>query len=290
MTVSKPLLIAGPTASGKSHYALKRARDTDAVIINADSMQVYSELRVLTARPSKDDERLVAHRMYGHVPAAVTYSVGQWLRDVGVEIAQAHQRGQAIIIVGGTGLYFKALLEGLSPVPEIPAEIRQKWRRAGETCSAEELHLQLRDLDPRMSARLEAGDRQRMVRALEVIDATGRSLAEWQEKPGQPLLRFADVEAVVIARSREDLYQRSDMRFDQMLDEGALEEVAQLANQKLDPSLPAMRALGVPSLMQLMVGQTDRDTAISAAKQQTRNYIKRQLTWLRSNMIAWKAI
>ncbi len=290
MTIPPPLLIAGPTASGKSHYALKRARQSGAVILNADSMQVYQELRVLTARPSEADEALVPHRLYGHVPAREAYSTGKWLRDIAGELKEAQQNQQPVILVGGTGLYFKALLEGLSPVPEIPEQIRERWRRAASELSASDLHAQLSEKDPVMAEKLSPTDPQRLVRALEVIEATGRSLAHWQAQPGEPLLRFDDVEAVVISRSREDLYSRADQRFEQMFEEGALEEVGKLAAQNLDPGLPAMRALGVPSLMAMQAGTLSREAAVEGAKQQTRNYIKRQLTWLRRNMISWNTI
>ncbi len=290
MTIPPPLLIAGPTASGKSHYALKRARQSGAVILNADSMQVYQELRVLTARPSEADEALVPHRLYGHVPAREAYSTGKWLRDIAGELKEAQQNQQPVILVGGTGLYFKALLEGLSPVPEIPEQIRERWRRAASELSASDLHTQLSEKDPVMAEKLSPTDPQRLVRALEVIEATGRSLAHWQAQTGEPLLRFDDVETVVISRSREDLYSRADQRFEQMLEEGALEEVGKLAAQNLDPGLPAMRALGVPSLMAMQAGTLSREAAVEGAKQQTRNYIKRQLTWLRRNMISWNSI
>jgi tRNA dimethylallyltransferase len=288
MTVLPPLLIAGPTASGKSHYALERARESAAVIINADSMQVYSELRVITARPSEADEALVPHVMYGHVPSSEAYSVGRWLSDVRQALAEAKDENWRPIIVGGTGLYFKTLLEGLSPVPQIPKEIRTKWRAAAANPAG--LHRQLQDVDPEMAAKLLPNDPQRIVRALEVIETTGKSLAYWQTLPGEPLLKFDDSEAVVISRPREDLYMRADTRLEAMLEMGALDEVAALVQQNLDASLPAMRALGVPQLMQLIAGDVDRETALSEAKLQTRHYIKRQLTWLRRNMSSWKTI
>ncbi|MGH1418108.1 MAG: tRNA (adenosine(37)-N6)-dimethylallyltransferase MiaA [Hyphomicrobiaceae bacterium] len=290
MTTLRPLLIAGPTASGKSRYALERAGEEPCVIINADSMQVYDGLRVITARPSHEDVAAIPHDLYGHVSPSCAYSVGHWCQDVEQALARAAASNRRPIVVGGTGLYFKALLDGLSPVPEIPAEIRAKWRDAGLQQDTEHLHRQLMDVDPVMAERLRPSDPQRIVRALEVFEATGKSLAYWQTVPGVRLLEFRDVEAVVITRPRQDLYDRADARLEQMLLNGAVEEVCELGEQKLEPSLPAMRALGVPQLLQLIAGNLDRKAALYGAKLQTRHYIKRQLTWIRRNMSSWKAI
>ncbi len=289
MTVPPPLLIAGPTASGKSSYALERAAETSSVIINADSMQIYGDLAVITARPSPEDQTRVPHVMYGHVPPSQAYSVGHWLDDVRKALVDARAEKRRPIIVGGTGLYFKAMLEGLSPVPEIPADIRARWRAKSQT-GADDLHRQLQAVDPEMAAKLRPTDPQRIVRALEVFEATGRSLAYWQQVPGEPVMKHGDVEAVTISRDRDRLYQRADARLEEMLESGALDEVARLMLQNLDPTLPAMRALGVPALMQLVRGELNRAAALNAAKLQTRHYIKRQLTWLRRNMRAWSDI
>jgi len=287
MNRPRAILIAGPTASGKSQLAMDLARARDGVIINADSMQVYRELRILTARPSAADEAALPHRLYGHVSGMDDYSVGRWLEDVTAILGDAEAAGRLAVIVGGTGLYFKALLEGLSPIPDIPVEIRGHWRGLGDELSANALYELLRERDPVMADRLAPSDRQRLVRALEVMDATGKSLAEWQDEPGAPLLRLEDVEAVVVAPEREVLYDRCNRRFDEMMEAGGLEEVQALAALELAPDRPIMRALGVRQLLALVDGRLTRDAALAQAKTETRRYAKRQLTWLRRNMIAW---
>jgi len=287
MNRPRAILIAGPTASGKSQLAMDLARARDGVIINADSMQVYRELRILTARPSVADEAALPHRLYGHVSGMDDYSVGRWLEDVTAILGDAEAAGRLAVIVGGTGLYFKALLEGLSPIPDIPVEIRGHWRGLGDELSANALYELLRERDPVMADRLAPSDRQRLVRALEVMDATGKSLAEWQDEPGAPLLRLEDVEAVVVAPEREVLYDRCNRRFDEMMEAGGLEEVQALAALELAPDRPIMRALGVRQLLALVDGRLTRDAALAQAKTETRRYAKRQLTWLRRNMIAW---
>lgn len=287
MNRPRAILIAGPTASGKSQLAMDLARARDGVIINADSMQVYRELRILTARPSVADEAALPHRLYGHVSGMDDYSVGRWLEDVTAILGDAEAAGRLAVIVGGTGLYFKALLEGLSPIPDIPVEIRGHWRGLGDELSANALYELLRERDPVMADRLAPSDRQRLVRALEVMDATGKSLAEWQDEPGAPLLRLEDVEAVVVAPEREVLYDRCNRRFDEMMEAGGLEEVQALAALELAPDRPIMRALGVRQLLAVVDGRLARDAALAQAKTETRRYAKRQLTWLRRNMIAW---
>ncbi len=287
MNRPRAILIAGPTASGKSQLAMDLARARDGVIINADSMQVYRELRILTARPSVADEAALPHRLYGHVSGMDDYSVGRWLEDVTAILGDAEAAGRLAVIVGGTGLYFKALLEGLSPIPDIPVEIRGHWRGLGDELAANALYELLRERDPVMADRLAPSDRQRLVRALEVMDATGKSLAEWQDEPGAPLLRLEDVEAVVVAPEREVLYDRCNRRFDEMMEAGGLEEVQALAALELAPDRPIMRALGVRQLLALVDGRLTRDAALAQAKTETRRYAKRQLTWLRRNMIAW---
>lgn len=288
MTAHRTILIAGPTASGKSAVAEALARRLGGVVINADSMQVYRELEVLTARPSAAQAAAVRHRLYGFVPAAESYSVGGWLADVRRELQEAADAARTAIVAGGTGLYFKALLEGLAPVPEIPHEVRAFWRQQAQRQSGPELHRRLAERDPRMAARLEPTDRQRLVRALEVLEATGRSLADWQVQRDRPPLAPRDALELVLAPPRETLYARIDARFDRMLAAGALDEVARLAALGLDPGLPAMRALGVRPLLAHLAGEMSLEQAVARAKTDTRRYAKRQLTWLRSNMIAWK--
>ncbi len=290
MTAQRAILIAGPTASGKSALALRWAEARGGTIINADSMQVYRELQVLTARPSVADEARVPHMLYGHVAGADPYSAGRFASEAAEAIAQARAAGRVPIVVGGTGLYFKALMEGLSPVPSIPADVRSKWRDMAEQVAATELHAELASRDPEMARRLSPTDPQRVTRALEVFDATGRSLADWQAMPGMPVLRSDQADCYVVATDRNDLYQRCDARFERMMDAGALEEVRALAALGLPSGLPVMRALGVRPLLQLLAGDVGRDAAIEQAKTETRQFVKRQLTWISSNMCSWKSI
>lgn len=290
MSKHRAILIAGPTASGKSAAAVAIAERLDGVVINADSKQVYRDLHVLSARPSAADESRVPHALYGFVPAAEAYSAGRWLDDVGRAIADARHLGRMPIITGGTGLYFKALLEGLPEIPDIPETVRARWRQLALDNPGQELHAMLQERDPEMASRLRPSDPQRLVRALEVHDATGRSLAAWQSDPAEPLLDEEQVARIFVSLPRETLYERIDRRFEAMLKEGALDEVKALARQKLDSELPVMRALGVRPLMAFLAGELDREAAVTRAKTETRRYAKRQLTWAKSNMIAWNRV
>jgi tRNA dimethylallyltransferase len=285
-----PLLIAGPTASGKSAYALQRARERPSLIINADSMQVYADLAVLTARPGEADLAAVPHALYGVIPGSIAYSTGRYVRDVADSLAEAARQRLRPIIVGGTGLYFKALLEGLSAIPEIPDDVRARWREAQRLEGSMALHARLLHEDPVMARRLQPGDSQRIVRAFEVLEATGRSLADWQSVPGTPLIAEAECERVVLAASRGDLYDRADARFDQMLASGAIDEVRALMARGYARDLPVMRAVGVAQIASIIDGASLFDDAVSDAKMETRRYIKRQQTWIRRNMIAWKMV
>ncbi len=288
MTIAQPILIAGPTAGGKSGLALRLAERLGGVVINADSMQVYRELRILTARPSLEDEARVPHALYGFVGAAEGYSAGRYAADAARALAEARKQGLRPIFVGGTGLYFKTLIEGLSPIPPIDAGIREHWRSEATQKGAERLHAILSERDPAMAERLAPGDTQRIVRALEVIEATGTSLLEWQRLPREPVLDQAPAVTIVAAPERPELYRRIDERFAAMLQQGALEEAAQLNVLALDPSLPIMGALGLRALLRHLAGEVTREEAIVAAQTETRQYAKRQLTWARSNMLAWK--
>ncbi|MDA7947603.1 MAG: tRNA (adenosine(37)-N6)-dimethylallyltransferase MiaA [Hyphomicrobiaceae bacterium] len=290
MSNLRAILIAGPTASGKSEAALGLAEALGGTIINADSKQVYRDLRVLSARPSAEDEMRAPHALYGFVPSQEGYSVGRWLEDVETALAQVETEGKMPIVTGGTGLYFKALLEGLSPVPDIPQEVRILWRDAASEKRPEELHALLCERDPEMAEQLRPSDPQRIVRALEVLDATGRSLAQWQKQAGRPLLKADEALCIFVTRPRDELYARINARFDAMVSEGALDEVQALAAQQLDPDLPVMRAHGVKPLMELLSGTLTRDEAIERVKTDTRRYAKRQETWAKRNMIAWKRI
>ncbi len=286
----RPILIAGPTASGKSALALRLARERGGIVINADSMQVYRELRVLTARPSAEEEAQAPHLLYGHVTGSEAYSVARWVADVREVLTRARDAGQTPIIVGGTGLYFKALLEGLSPVPEIPPDVRAHWRAEAKRLGAPGLHAVLQARDPVMAARLAPGDSQRVTRALEVLAASGRSLAEWQTLPGEPVLDVLATERLLVTLPRAQLHERCDRRFDQMMSQGALDEVCGLQALHLDPALPIMGALGVRPLLRHLAGEIDLSTAVEVGKLETRQYVKRQETWLRREMIAWNMI
>ena len=290
----KPILIAGATASGKSSLALTLAEEFDGVIVNADSCQIYKELSIISARPSDDDMARVPHRLYGHVSGEEAYSTGAWLKDVEEVLLEIKDLGKRPIFVGGTGLYYKALLEGLSQVPPIEEEIRQFWRDEATRLGAAALHEILKAKDPLIAAELKAGDTQRIVRALEVIDGTGQSLKLWQAENSKPLLKFEDVHGFVVSWEREVLYERINRRFEEMVaDKGAhggLAEVRALLDLGFDPGLPIMRALGVPELAGFIIGEVALEGAVAQAQQQTRRYAKRQLTWLRRNMIAWSPV
>ena len=278
----RALLIAGPTASGKSALALENAVGLNGVIINADALQVYSALRILSARPTPEDEARVPHRLYGHVGAEQPYSVASWLAEAHREMAAAWEHGLLPIVTGGTGLYFRALELGLAPVPEIPEDVRGKWRSF-----AGNLHAELSARDPAMAAKLLPTDRQRLSRALEVVDATGRSLLDWQRQgQDQAPLRDVAVERIFIDIPRDELYARAEARLDAMLNAGALEEAQALAH--LDPMLPAMKAIGLPELISHLRGEITLEAAAINAKTATRNFIKRQLTWWRGQLPDWQ--
>jgi tRNA dimethylallyltransferase len=278
------VLIAGPTASGKSALALSLAQKTGGMIINADSMQVYRDLSVLTARPTREEERKVPHRLYGHVDAAVNFSAGAFLADAAKALAEGREQRVFPIFVGGTGLYFKVLTRGLSAVPPIPPEIRENVRARLARDGVEALHAELLRRDLVSAQRLRPRDRTRIARALEVIQATGRSLTDWHREGLPPLLAANTFRAVFLAAERDSLYARIDARFDAMLNSGAIEEVARLAARKLDPLLPAMKAHGVPPLIDHLAGRITLEEAASIAKSDTRHYAKRQFTWFRHQL------
>ncbi|MFC3638469.1 tRNA (adenosine(37)-N6)-dimethylallyltransferase MiaA [Camelimonas fluminis] len=281
------VLIAGPTASGKSALAIDMARRLNGVVINADSMQIYRDLHVLTARPSAADEQAAPHRLYGVVDGAENYSVARWLAAAEQELQRARDLALTPIFVGGTGLYFRALLEGLSDIPPVPPELRAALRAEAELLAGDALHARLAARDPLMAARLEPGDRQRILRALEVVAATGRSLAAFQEQRVAGPLAAARTQRLFLAPERATLYARIDARFDQMMREGAVEEVKRLAARGLDPALPVMRAHGVPGLTAWLRGAAAREDAVTRGKADTRHYAKRQFTWFRHQMAGW---
>lgn len=278
------IVIAGPTAGGKSALGVAMAERLGGMVINADSMQVYRDLRVLTARPSDEDMARAPHRLYGHVDAAEAYSVGRWLDDIRSVLQEAWANGQVPVIVGGTGLYLKALLQGLSEIPAVPDDVRQRVRRKAEARAPHELHAELSACDPLTAAKVKATDPQRIVRALEVWEATGLSLALLQQRKAAPLLPASDADGIFIALHRNELNARIERRFRQMMSRGALDEVAALAERELDPALPAMRALGVPSLIAHIRGEIGLDQAIAQSVLSTTQYAKRQMTFARHQL------
>ncbi|MEQ8268282.1 MAG: tRNA (adenosine(37)-N6)-dimethylallyltransferase MiaA [Parvibaculum sp.] len=285
--VGRAVLIAGPTASGKSALALFLAEHLGGEIVNADSMQVYGEMRVLTARPSAAEEARVPHHLYGVTPAAQPLSAGRWAVLAAAKMREIAVRGRLPIIVGGTGLYFRALVEGLAPVPQIPAALRAAVR-AEVAEAGRHAHALLAEADPVLAAAIRPSDLQRIARGIEVARATGRPLSAWQQEPPEPLVtgRFAKI---VLAPDRAWLRERCDRRFGLMLEEGALDEAAAMAALGLDPALPAMKALGLRPLMRHLAGEIALAEAADAGKAETRAYAKRQETWLRTQMIAWNA-
>jgi tRNA dimethylallyltransferase len=283
----RAVLLAGPTASGKSALALALAERLGGVVINADSMQVYRDLRILTARPAPEDEARVPHRLYGHVDAAENYSAGRWCLEAGEAIAAAERDGLLPILVGGTGLYFKTLTRGLAAVPPIPPEVRAAVRGRLEREGAAPLYAELRSRDPQTARRLMPGDGARITRALEVLEATGRSLTDWHREAMTPVLDPTAAVKVFLALDRTELYGRIDARFERMLAAGALAEAAALARRVLAPSLPAMKALGVPGLIRHLKGEITLAEAAEASKRDSRRYSKRQETWFRNQLPDW---
>lgn len=287
----RAILIAGPTASGKSSVALKLAETCKGAIINADSMQVYRELRILSARPSMADEAIIPHYLYGTLPAAKAYSTGMWVEDVVEAVETVRQQNRTPIIVGGTGLYFYALENGLSAVPDIPADIRSKWRDKLVTEGVGALYEQLKIQDEAHAQKLKPNDGQRIVRALEVLEATGISLLQWHKREtSKPVMAGDDILRLVIVPERQEIYRRCDQRLEWMVENGGLDEVRDLLVANLDPRLPAMKALGVPQLGSYLAGEVTLEAALERAKTDTRRYAKRQFTWIKRYMIAWNHI
>ena len=277
----RAILIAGPTASGKSALAMTLAAKLNGVVVNADSMQVYRDLRVITARPTVEEEAQCSHVMFGHVDAAVNYSVARWLDDVRQAVAGIEADGRLPIIVGGTGLYFRAVLEGLSDIPAVPDALRAELRGWAEGRLPVEIHDRLAAIDPATAAILKPGDPQRNLRALEVFMATGKSMIELRAARSGQVFGVDEYRAVFLAPDRDVLRQRIDARFELMLGGGALDEVRALMERGLDPALPAMRAHGVPALMRHLRGEISLAEAAVIGKADTRHYAKRQHTWFR---------
>lgn len=278
------ILIAGPTASGKSALALELAERRNGVIVNTDSMQGYSVLDVLTARPTASEQARVPHLLYGHVHPATPYSTGAWLRDVTRLIDEGAFSARRPIFVGGTGLYFRALAEGISEMPEIPTAVRERWRYELAEHGSAKLHRILMREDSAVAMTLRPTDSQRIVRALEVLEASGRSILAWQAARGRPLIDRDTARFFVIEPERAALVERIEARFDRMLDNGALDEVRDLAALDLDQALPAVKAIGVRELWSAVAGDMSFDEAIQRAKIATRQYAKRQATWFRHQL------
>ena len=289
--MSEPLitLLAGPTASGKSRRALELAQRTGAVIVNADSQQLYADLRVLSARPSAAEEALAEHRLYGVADAAEAWSVGRWSRTVMPLLADLAAAGRPALLVGGTGLYFTALTMGLADIPEIPPEVREAAGAAFDSDGEAAFRRRLAGVDAAAAARIEAGDRQRLTRAWAVAQHTGRALSDWTADT-TPLLAPGSWTGLVIEPDRAPLYADCDLRVAQMVEAGALEEVRALVARGLDPALPAMKAVGVREFAAYLAGETTLEHAVEATRQATRNYAKRQLTWFRNQTPRWARI
>lgn len=281
------MLIAGPTASGKSALALAVAERIGGIVVNTDSMQVYRDLAIITARPDAAETARVPHLLYGHVDAAESYSAGRFVQDAAAALQQVRTESRIPVFTGGSGLYFKALTSGLAAIPQVPPEVREAVRARLEASGPAALHQELARRDPVAAAQLRPADRTRIARALEVVEATGRSITDWRREGLLPLLDLACTAKVFLAPDRAVLYRRIDARFDAMLSAGALDEVRALAARRLDPLLPAMKAHGVPWLIRHLTGEMSLAAAAEEAKKDTRRYAKRQFTWFRHQLGDW---
>lgn len=270
-------LIAGPTASGKSALALALAEQADGVVINADASQVYRDLRIISARPSPQEEARAPHRLFGHIDGAESCSAARWAADASAAITDAHRSGRLPILVGGTGLYIRTLIDGIAPVPDIDPAIRAAIRDMPVGAAHAALALE----DPPAAARLNPTDTTRVARALEVVRSTGRTLTEWQRNRAGGIGEAIRIVPAILLPSREWLRDRCDRRFTAMIDEGAIAEVEALLDRRLDPGLPVMRAIGVPDIVDHLAGRIDHATMLARASAATRQYAKRQYTWFR---------
>ncbi|WP_413709744.1 tRNA (adenosine(37)-N6)-dimethylallyltransferase MiaA [Rhizobium sp. Rhizsp82] len=284
LSTTGAILITGPTASGKSALAVKLAKQNGGAVINADSMQVYDTLRVLTARPDDADMEGVPHHLYGHVPAGTAYSTGAWIRDVVELLPRLRNKGRLPVFVGGTGLYFKALTGGLSDMPVIPDEIRAGLRQRLIDEGPSQLYAALQERDPAVAESLNPEDGQRIVRALEVLEATGRSIAAFQQQTGPVIVDPDSARKIVVLPDRAVLHQRINGRFEAMLEQGAEDEVRALLALNLPAEMPAMKAIGVSQIAAMFRGELTRDEVIDRGSAATRQYAKRQMTWFRNQM------
>ncbi|MAZ92172.1 MAG: tRNA (adenosine(37)-N6)-dimethylallyltransferase MiaA [Maricaulis sp.] len=286
---NRALLIAGPTAAGKTALAIAAAERLDGEIVNADSMQIYDGLHLITARPSPGEAARIPHHLFGVADPAERWSAGRWAEAALAACKEIRARGRTPILAGGTGLYFHTLTAGLAPVPEIGPAARAKAAALFDAGGLEALRDEARRLDPASEARIGQGDRQRLLRVVEVGLETGRALSDFQADT-QPLLPPGSWHGLVIEPDRAALYDRIGRRFDKMMEAGALAEVEASAARNLDPVLPAMKALGVPPLIAHLHGELDFDAAIETAKRDSRRYAKRQLTWFRNQTASWPRI
>jgi tRNA dimethylallyltransferase len=282
-------LIAGPTASGKSALALRLAQRLGGDIVNADSMQLYADLQVLTARPTREEMLLAPHHLFGVADAADGWSVGRWLDAARRDLADIARWRRAAVVVGGTGLYFRALTKGLAEIPPVPRAVTQRLEAEAGAAGELALRPRLARLDPEAAARIAKGDRQRLLRALAVAEHTGRPLSAWQADTA-PTLSPGEWRGVVLEPPREALYAACDARLAAMFEHGAIEEVAALRARGLDRSLPAMKAVGVREIIEFLDGRISRAEALARAQQETRRYAKRQLTWFRNQTPDWPRI
>ena len=278
------LIVAGPTASGKSALAMDVAERFSGTVINADSQQVYKELRIISARPSVEDEKRVPHRLFGVMSGHEVCSAGRWSEMAVAEIKACFAHNRLPILAGGTGMYLKSLVEGLSPIPDVPGDIREQARALHEKLGGEAFRDEVAKLDPVSAEKLPAGDTQRLIRAWEVSSATGRAFSDWQDEPRIPLIENVRFAHIALIPDRQKLYDGIEKRFDWMIDHGGLDEVRALLPLGIDPDKPLMKALGVPELAAYLRGEMELEAAVSKAKHVSRNYAKRQLTWLRSQI------
>ena len=285
MAVGPVIIVAGPTASGKSDLGLKLAKRFAGVVVNADSLQVYRELRILTARPDAKSEAEVSHRLYGVVSVAERFSVGQWLSLAQHEMDSIHRAGGVPIFVGGTGLYLDVLINGIARIPEVSAKVRLAATKLYEHVGGMTFKARLAERDPKTAARIKSSDRQRLIRAWEVLEGTGRPISDWQKGKGTGGL-ISPFLVLKIMPQRAKLYRRCDARFERMLADGALNEVGAAERLNLDSSLPAMKALGMQVLFSHLKGQASLEYARQKVCQATRNYAKRQYTWFRNRLVA----
>ncbi len=278
------ILIAGPTASGKTRLAISLAQNIDGVIVNADSMQVYQELSILTARPTKSETEQAPHELFGTVSITQHYSVARWRNEALSIIKATHNKGQIPILTGGTGLYFKALIDGLSPIPDVSLETREEISTLYDKIGATSFHEKLQAIDPQTAQRLPATDRQRCIRAMEVYEETGKTLTYWQNIPRIKAPDHLTFTAFILKPKRQTLYERIDKRFDDMIAQGALDEVRAIHQLNLPPFLPSLKAVGIPPLRDYLNGNMSLEEAVELAKTQSRRYAKRQFTWFNNQM------